>query len=333
MMNVMGASSSARLVRVGLLAAALTGCSGTEPTHTPEPPKAFAGTIFAARISYPTHSPLLLNGAGGESLMPVDLTMFWDGTWEEDFWRMVIGRDYDVSRDGRYLYADVTNYVVRFDLPGGGVPEVLAITGPTRSVRVSPNGEWLVFQQVMEGNRLILMRSDGTGDARVILAPTGIVGVSYHTPVWVTDDHLMVPVTRSALEPPYGWVLELKAPHWIPQEYEPIRVEARGTVSVPSLVANPAGDRLYLHTATNPISILEYPLGQFTGEVKVRLPLDAGGHMVISPDGRYVATFEWDGDVEGMGIYEIATGKRVAYVPGAPNRAPLPVAWVAREYP
>ncbi len=321
----------------GLLLVTLAGCSGTD-SAPPQPSPPFEGTIGAAIWTEPVRTPLLVDAGSGEHMLPVDLTWISDGVWEEEYWRRAIGRDYDISRDGKYLYTAVRSYIIRFSLPVGGQPEYLAYAGITHNVKVSPSGEWLVFQQLVEGNRLILMRADGTGEARVIHAPPVVAGVGYQAPVWITDDHLMVPVTRSALEPPYGWVLELKAPHWIPTEYEPLRIESREEgrigISLRSLTASPDGKDLYLFRGSNtpqdPREIVRYPLGQFLPEVKVTLPINAGGVMAISPDGRQVATVTQD----GMAIYDLGSGELVTLLGGGdPNRVPWPVAWVARKYP
>ncbi len=324
-----------RSVVTGLLLVTLAGCSGTEPTP-PGPSQAFAGTIFGSRSRNPMGgggvlAPLGFHASGREYLMPIDLTRFWDGTWEEDFWRGVIGQDYDVSRDGQYLYTSVTNYIVRFTLPEGSAPEVLATIGPTKDIRLSPNGEWLVFREAVAPGRVFLMPAEVGGEVRVILPPTGQPGVGYLPPVWLTDEHLMVPVTRSALEPPYGWVLELKAPNWMPQEYEPFRLdEVPRRLDLNTLAASPAGDRLYIISRTGPQPVLlEYPVGRFTGDVKVIFPQDVGWDVVISPDGRLVAT-----DMYGrVTVHEIATGKEVARL-GRPDEETMRAsAWVEREYP
>lgn len=316
------------------LLAALAGCSGTGSTPPGPPPPAFDGTIFAAHIvgSNPWN-PVMLDSRGGERLMPVEpILSIWDGT--EADWRRRIGTRYDVSRDGKYLYVPISTSILRFELPEGGSPEVLAHAPIPQHLQVSPSGDWLVFREVV-GTRHFLMRSDGSGEARNIFTPPVAAGLSYSPPVWVTDGHMMVIVQQINGAPYYGTdykVLELKAPDWIATEYEPLN-GVQLVIIGGDLVASPDGSRLYVRVRDfeadpDSIPIVEYPIGQYTGQVRFKVGRGAGGRMVVSPDGRMLALLE-DGNVV---VREIETGRVITRLISGGLAEPWPMAWVAREY-
>lgn len=330
----MSGARAARGASWALLLLAL-GCGGTEPTAPPPPPaKAFAGTIFAVRHSNgvePLEAPIAINGANREFFVPLDLSPYWPGD-DAEFFQQAILRNFAASQDGRFLYVAAKGKIARFDLPAGGQLRELFDPFNSANIRVSPTGHLLAFQQPQVGQQVVIMNASGT-NPRAVFSPPPQAGLKYGPPVWVGVDRLMVTAVQSTGAPqPTSWVMEMRYPDWEPREY----LHLRGTLGHGStLMASPSGDKLFVARIVTSIDsiesaeLVEYPIDQPVGVVRIRFPPKQGGSFLLSPDGSQVVTRGADDLV----IFDIATGQQVGGSFGKPGREEVPVTWTAAEYP
>ncbi|MDZ4258024.1 MAG: hypothetical protein U0974_08400 [Gemmatimonadales bacterium] len=319
-----------------LLQLLVLGCGGTESNApTPAPAKAFAGTIFVVRNSNgvePLEAPVGIDGANREFWVPLDLSPYWPGD-DAEFFQQAILKNFSASQDGRFLYVAAKGKIARFDLPEGGQLRELFDPFNSANIRVSPNGLMLAFQQPQEAQRVIIMNASGT-NPRAVFSPPPQAGLTYGPPVWVGNDRLMVAARLvTGVGPPTTWVTEMRSPDWEPQEYLPLR---GAFVWGRTLLGTPDGDRLYVERVTmdadhrDTTELVEYLIDQTDGVVKIRFPPQHGGAFVLSPDGSQVVTL---GSLQGLAVFDIATGLQLGGGFGKPGRMEVPVTWTAAEYP
>ncbi len=317
-----------RKVITGFWVGVLVACGATGPSP---PVPAFEGTIFVDRWSNgtdPVEQPVGIDGLNREFQVPFDLSPYYPDDPPSNYPTLI--NDFDVSRDGKYLYVAVYYKVVRFALPLGGQLQELISPGPVSTVRVSPNGHRVAFQRAVDGDTWV-MNADGT-DPRQILPPVGgTEGLG--APVWVGSDRLLVPIVKPALPVSESMVMDIRAPDWTATEYLPLHNRIRGICCGRGpLLAPPDGSRLFVssYNIADELILTEYPIGSADGIQRLRFSVNSGGHYVISPDGRTVVAF---GPSYDMVLFDLATGAQLGVVPGKPGRTEAPMAWTAAEYP
>lgn len=319
-----------RVVR-GLALLALAGSVACGATGPSQPTPLFAGTLFVNRWStagQPVEQPIGIDGLEGEFQVPLDLSPYYPGDPPSNYPFLV--HDFDVSRDGRYLYVATYVKVVRFDLPAGGQLLELASPGPVATVRVSPDGR-LIAYQLSVGHETRLMNADGTNHRVVLPAASGTEEIG--EPVWVGNDRLLVPITKELYPARETVVMDVRAPDWTATEYLPLHNRIPGVCCGRGpLLASPDGTKLFVssYNIAEELILTEYPLGSSDGIQRVRYPTNAGGKFVISPDGRSVAAFGTSYDIL---LYDLGSGAQLGRIAGKPGRTEAPMAWTAAEYP
>lgn len=322
-------------LHLALASAVLVGaCAGTESSPTPDQP-AFAGTIFAHRSGTAgrlSEAPIAINGHGRERLIPLDLSPYYPGD-DQRWFQHVIGDEWDVSPDGRYLYVAVYGKLIRADLPEGREFRELVDPSNTGEVQVSPTGHRLAFQRPAHGGEMWMVAASGAEPRRVLPPATG-PGAIHRRPVWAGPTRLLA-VQEMLLESgPEHRVMEMRAPEWVPVEIPSLR--NRPVFGNPwGLLASSDGERLFLieldHTPddTDRYQLVEYDAAGGNRNVRIRFPRYSGWRVVLSPDASQVVT----ASDSGLVIYEIASGRKVAGPFGGDDPLVVPVVWRAAEYP
>jgi hypothetical protein len=306
----------------------LGACSGTEPTEPAAP--AFPGTILVQQSAGLEQALLAFTANGSNRQVALDLSLFYPGSPPE-FFQQVIGDNFDVSPDGRFLYVGtVGTGLLRFNLPDGGQwRSLLGQEYNTASVRVSPGGQMVAFHQPQNGYATWIVANDG-GRPQQVLPPGDRGGEIYSRPIWAGPTRLLV--TNSYVENGQRTrkVLQLDAPDWTPREITPLRNAVRSDLSG-HLLASRDGARLFIkhRTTDGTYTLREYSAdGQFRGE-PIRFEGDVGS-LLLSPDARFVAATRGD-DIQ---VYSLDSGRQVG-PPLAVDQSPrfmVPVAWTLAEY-